>query len=159
MANRIDPSLQTEKQEVVQEEPTVQEQPKVQQTPKVKVAKQPVTNPFIKGLRKGFVGLLGGGFLKMINFKKNWLFILFIVLILIFLIYNNLSIQSSRNKIEKLKDEKIKITTEYMRTKQKTTFLDDYQGQQLMEKFKENGYVQNKSLEYKIIVTKENEEK
>ena len=46
-----------------------------------------------------------------------------------------------------------------MQTKQKTTFLDDLQGQQLMEKFKENGFVQNKSLEYKIIVSKEAKDK
>jgi hypothetical protein len=72
-----------------------------------------------------------------------------------FFIYNNLSIQSSRNKIEKLKDNKIKITTEYMKIKQKTTYLDELQGQQLLEKFKEEGYVENKSLEYKITINKE----
>jgi len=159
MANRIDPSFQTEEQDIVQEDPKVEKPPKVEAPPKVKVPRKPISNPFVKGIRKFFVGFFGGGFLKTINFKKNWLLILYIILILIFLIYNNLSIQSSRNKIEKLKDERIKITTEYMQTKQKTTFLDDLQGQQLMEKFKENGFVQNKSLEYKIIVSKEAEDK
>lgn len=150
MANRIDPSfIHSDEQE------PILDQPKVITPPKKRISKKPIENSFIKGINLILVGFFGGGFLKLINFKKNWLFILYIVLILIFLIYNNLSIQSSRNKIEKLKDNKIKITTEYMKIKQKTTYLDELQGQQLMEKFKEEGYVENKSLEYKITVNKE----
>lgn len=149
MANRVDVSLQSEIQEAILEEP------KEKSPPKKRIPKKPIRNPFFKGIHLIFVGFFGGGFLKMINFKKNWFLIVYIVLILIFLIYNNLSIQSSRNKIEKLKDKKIKITTEYMKIKQTTTYFDELQGQQLMEKFKENGYVENKSLEYKITVNKE----
>ncbi|MDY0014589.1 MAG: FtsL-like putative cell division protein [Bacteroidales bacterium] len=149
MANRIDPSLHSEEQE------PILDQPKVKTPPKKRISKKPIKNSFIKGINVIFVGFFGGGFLKLINFKKNWLFILYIVLMLIFLIYNNLSIQSSRNKIDKLKDNKIKLTTEYMKIKQKTTYLDELQGQQLVEKFKEEGYVENKSLEYKITVNKE----
>jgi len=149
MANRIDPSLHSEEQE------PILDQPKVKTPPKKRISKKPIKNSFIKGINVIFVGFFGGGFLKLINFKKNWLFILYIVLMLIFLIYNNLSIQSSRNKIDKLKDNKIKLTTEYMKIKQKTTYLDELQGQQLVEKFKKEGYVENKSLEYKITVNKE----
>ncbi|MDD3280268.1 MAG: FtsL-like putative cell division protein [Bacteroidales bacterium] len=149
MANRIDPSLHSEEQD------PILDQPKVKTPPKKRISKKPIKNSFIKGINVIFVGFFGGGFLKLINFKKNWLFILYIVLMLIFLIYNNLSIQSSRNKIDKLKDNKIKLTTEYMKIKQKTNYLDELQGQQLAEKFKEEGYVENKSLEYKITVNKE----
>ncbi|HON20091.1 MAG TPA: FtsL-like putative cell division protein [Bacteroidales bacterium] len=151
MANKMDPLYQSEQQEDVQE--IRQERRPV----KEKVHKKPAASPFLKGLRLFFSGFLGGGFLKLINFRKNWLFILTIIIMLILIIYNSLYIQSCRNKIEKLKDEKIKITTEYMKIKQNTTYLDELQGQQLMEKFQESGYVKNKSLEYKIVVTKEEE--
>ncbi len=151
MANKIDPSLQVEQHKNV-EEIKKKRPPIKEKTPNVTIK-----SPFLKNLRLFFSEFLGGGFLKLINFKKNWLFILMIIIVLIIIIYNNLYIQSCRNKIVKLKDEKIKITTEYIKIKQKTTYLDELQGQQLMEKFQENGYIQNKSLEYKIIVTKEEE--
>ena len=151
MTQNMNPNLQNEQVE------NVQQKSEKERATKRHPPRKKTSNPFIKGIRMFFIGVFGGGFLKTINFKKNWLFISFIILILILLIYNNLSIQSNRNKIEKLKDEKIKITTEYMKIKQKTTFLDELQGQELMERFKEEGYVQNKSLEYKILVTKEDD--
>lgn len=151
MTQNMNPNSQNEQVENVQQK-SEKEGATKQRSPRKKTS-----NSFVKGIRMFFIGVFGGGFLKIINFKKNWLFISFIILILILLIYNNLSIQSNRNKIEKLKDERIKITTEYMKIKQKTTFLDELQGQELMEKFKEEGYIQNKSLEYKILVTKEDE--
>ena len=43
---------------------------------------------------------------------------------------------------------------EYMKTKQKAIYFDEKQGEQLLEKFKEEGFIQNKSLEYKIKVKK-----
>lgn len=145
MANRLNPKVNTEEQ-------VPKSEPRVQQQPRPKRKKQGKASPFAKGLRLFFIGFFGGGFLKMINFKKNWLFIICLVLMIIFLIYNNLSIQSNRNKIEQLKDEKIKITMEYMKTKQKAIYFEEKQSEQLLEKFKEEGFIQNKSLEYKIQV-------
>ncbi|MDD2200308.1 MAG: FtsL-like putative cell division protein [Bacteroidales bacterium] len=145
MANRLIPSVKTDEQ-------APKSETRIRQQPKPKRKKQGKANPFVKGLRLLFIGFFGGGFLKLINFKKNWLFILCLILMVIFLIYNNLSIQSNRNKIEQLKDEKIKITMEYMKTKQKAIYFDEKQGEQLLEKFKEEGFIQNKSLEYKIQV-------
>ncbi|MFA7401642.1 MAG: FtsL-like putative cell division protein [Bacteroidales bacterium] len=145
MANKLNPRVNTDEQ-------ALKPEPGVQQQPKPKRKKQGKPSFFAKGLRLLFIGFFGGGFLKMINFKKNWLFILCLILMIIFLIYNNLSIQSNRNKIEQLKDEKIKITMEYMKTKQKAIYFDEKQGEQLLEKFKEEGFIQNKSLEYKIQV-------
>jgi len=51
-----------------------------------------------------------------------------------------------------LKDEKIKITMEYMETKQNAIYFDEIQGELLLEIFKGKGFIQNKSLEYKIQV-------
>ena len=145
MANRFIPStsydIGSEKKE-----------PKTPQYAKPKKKNKPTFNPFVKSLRMLFIGFFGGGFLKLINFKKNWFFILCLVLMIIILIYNNLSIQSNRNKIEKLKDEKIKITMEYMETKQNAIYFDEIQGELLLEIFKGKGFIQNKSLEYKIQV-------
>lgn len=155
MANTFKPKKEEPIQEREQPSP-----PKQSPRPKAKSprASRPVQgtgiHKGIKTLRKGFESIFGGGILQKINIRKNWGFILFVVVLVIILINSNLKIQSKRLQIEKLKKEVIVAKDEAMDAVEKWYNIDKQREKEVLKEGEERGFHNNGYLPYIVEVEK-----
>ncbi len=105
-----------------------------------------------KGLRKWILYILGAEYLRKIDFRKNLPFILLVVAMLIFLVYQNLLTLSKQKKLEMLDKERIELNDKYAQImeQRETLYVDSSRQDALLEIFREKGFVDDSSIVYDI---------
>ena len=104
----------------------------------------------IKATRKGFENIFGGGFLRKINIRKNWKFLLMVVLMVIILIYSNLKIQSKRQLIIKLHQEITVAKDEAMDAIEEGYNIDKQKEREVLQEGEERGFHNSGYIPYII---------
>lgn len=147
----------------VEEEVKMEKKPK--KMPKIKAKPQPVSRPaaprprpvqrkginkVVKAIRKGFESVFGGGILQKINIRKNWKFILFVVILIIILIYSNLKIQSKRQLIIKLNQEIVVAKDEAMDAIEEGYHIDKQKEREVLQEGEERGFHNSGYIPYII---------
>ena len=149
------------KQEEVQVEKPLQQPPppkakmKPKQTPK-RTIQHKGTIKGIRTVRKGFESVFGGGILQKINIRKNWAFILMVVVMVIVLIYSNLKNQSRRQQINKLIREIVVAKDEAMDAIEEGYNIDKQKERELLQEGEEKGFYNSGYIPY--IIKKERHE-
>ena len=93
----------------------------------------------IKAIRKVFENVFGGGFLRKINIRKNWKFLLMVVMMIIVLIYSNLQVQSKREEIIRLNQEMIVAKDEAMDAIEEGYNIDKQKEREILREGEERG--------------------
>ena len=143
------------KQEVQAEKPPQQPLPpkaeaKPQPAPKRAVQNKSVTKG-IRLIRKGFENVFGGGvLLKIISLRKNWKFLLTIVVMIIILIYSNLQVQSKRDTISNLNKEIIVAKGEAMDAIEEGYNIDKQKEREVLQEGEEKGFYNSGYIPYII---------
>jgi hypothetical protein len=135
-----------------EEQPKAMPNPRVnppQRTPKRTVRNKKLSKG-IKTVRKGFEGIFGGRILQKINIRKNWAFILMVVVMVIVLIYSNLSIQSKRETINNLIQEIIIAKDEAMDAIEEGYNIDKQKERELLTEGEQKGFVSSGYIPYII---------
>ena len=151
MANTFKP--RKEKSIIVQAENPPKRKPKpvVQAQP---VLPRPAPVPrkgVVKGIRtasKAFESVFGGGLLRKMNLRKNWQFILTLVLMVIVLIYSNLKVQSKREYINKLSQEITIAKDEAMDAIEEGYTIDKQKEREVLQEGEEKGFTNSGYIPY-----------
>ncbi|MCL2130906.1 MAG: FtsL-like putative cell division protein [Lentimicrobiaceae bacterium] len=141
-----------------QEEEQVQPKEQVQKQPKPKANPPRTPRPIrkkglkkgIKTVRKGFESIFGGGILQKINIRKNWGFILMVVVMMIVLIYSNLKTQSKRQLIHKLTQEVTLAKDEAMDAIEEGYNIDKQKEREILQEGEERGFTNSGYIPYII---------
>lgn len=102
--------------------------------------------------------LFGGNFIREIDFRKNFPYILMVFVMVIVLIYINLLTLSNQKKLEELDRERIKLNDKYIQImdRREMLYVDENQRQALLQVYKDKGFVDDSSIVY-VLKTEEKE--
>lgn len=102
--------------------------------------------------------LFGGNFIREIDFRKNFPYILMVFVMIIVLIYINLLTLSNQKKLEELDRERIKLNDKYIQImdRREMLYVDENQRQALLQVYKDKGFVDDSSIVY-VLKTEEKE--
>ena len=94
--------------------------------------------------------LFGGNFIREIDFRKNFPYILMVFVMIIVLIYINLLTLSNQKKLEELDRERIKLNDKYIQImdRREMLYVDENQRQALLQVYKDKGFVDDSSIVY-----------
>lgn len=94
----------------------------------------------------------GGNFIREIDFRKNFPYILMVFAMVIVLIYINLLTLSNQKKLEELDRERIKLNDKYIQImdRREMLYVDETQRQALLQVYKDKGFVDDSSIVYVI---------
>ncbi len=139
MSNRINPSLK----------PKPQVEP---ERPRTGTAGTSDIGRKAKGIRRWFRNVLGADYLKNLNLRKNWLFILMLTAMVVFCIYQHLLTRSYQKQLELLDKERIELNDKYIQLmdQREMLYVDSSRQEALLEVFREKGFVDDSSIVYTI---------
>lgn len=94
--------------------------------------------------------LFGGNFIREIDFRRNFPYILMVFVMVIVLIYINLLTLSNQKKLEELDKERIKLNDKYIQImdRREMLYVDETQRQALLQVYKDKGFVDDSSIVY-----------
>ena len=94
--------------------------------------------------------LFGGNFIREIDFRRNFPYILMVFVMIIVLIYINLLTLSNQKKLEELDKERIKLNDKYIQImdRREMLYVDETQRQALLQVYKDKGFVDDSSIVY-----------
>lgn len=157
MPNRYDPQLKANKQQFAPKtgQKTDWNRAPLSQSDENSSKKQdssPRAEKIAGGIRKWILYVFGAEYLRKINFRKNILFILMLVVMVILLVYVNLLTMSRQKTLEILDKERIELNDKYTQIMERREVLnvDTIQRRALIEIFREKGFVDDSSLVYDI---------
>lgn len=154
MSNKINPSIkkrqQTHQQEVKSENNVTRDE-----------ASSGKDNRKIKKWGSRVRKFLGAEFIGRVEFRKHIPYIVMLVCMILFFIYMNLLIQSNRKRLENLDMERIKLNDKYIQIidEKERMYVDSLRQRDLLEVFKNKGFVDDSSIVYTIIVKGKEESK
>ena len=134
--------------------PRASERPAAERPAAERPAQKKSIGKVMKAIHKGFETVFGGGFLQKINIRKNWGFILMLVVMIIVLIYSNLRIQSKRELINKLIKEVIVAKDGAMDAIEEGYTIDKQKEREILQEGEERGFNNSGYIPY-IIETNE----
>lgn len=132
------------------------EQPKMDErkNPHISPNRKRAGNISGKKIRKVLDNTFGLGILRKINFRKNLPYLAMVAIMIIWLINNNLKIQSKRSEIEKLKDDITKVNDLLMDIIEEEYNIDDKREKELLQIAKEEGFQSSGYIPYTIKTNK-----
>ena len=143
-----------EKEVQVKKKPEKKPKPKPRPESKTRPERRPVQlkgiGKIVKFTRKGFESIFGGGILQKINLRKNWKFLLMIVIMIIILIYSNLQVQSKRDTISNLNKEIIVAKDEAMDAIEEGYNIDKQKEREVLQEGEERGFHHSGYIPYII---------